>query len=75
MSVRRSDEGLSDTERMRIRRDPTVPWPYEESWPALLGKDACPMCGGAGKVWEQIDDDRFPEPVPCDHCRGKRWKK
>lgn len=65
MSERRPEDGLSDFDRWR---DPTIPWPYEES-PHRAG--VCPMCNGRGAVLERLDDDRFPVSVPCDHCR--RW--
>ena len=48
------------------RWHPTVPLPYEYSW---TPKGACPMCGGAGQVLEQIDEDRPPMPVYCTHCQ------
>ena len=36
------------------------------------------MCGGAGQVLEEIDEDRPPMPVYCDRCRTycakcKKW--
>jgi hypothetical protein len=52
---------------------PEVCYPCEEF---LVG--ACPECAGAGEVLEQLDDDRFPEPVPCQRCQFycqecKKW--
>ena len=52
---------------------PTIPYPYEDH---IEGN--CPRCGGAGMVLEQIDEDRFPEAVPCFECQTycqecKKW--
>lgn len=59
-----------------LRRNPfhpTVPHPFEEHIEGL-----CPECAGAGEVLDQIDDDRFPVPVPCPRCQTyckecKKW--
>lgn len=46
--------------------EPTVSWAFAEYAPPGV----CPECAGAGVVLEQLDDDRFPEPVFCQRCRG-----
>jgi hypothetical protein len=58
---------LTNTDKVRMATDITVPWPYEHD-PA---PQACPMCGGRGSVLESIDAERWPVAVPCTHCR--RW--
>jgi hypothetical protein len=55
------------------RWHPTVPYPYE-----TYTENACPECGGAGQVLEQIDEERLPVPVYCPRCQRycrecKRW--
>ena len=60
--------GLTDTDKIRMARDPGIPWPFEHE---PLTPWACAECGGAGSVMESIDSERFPVAVPCDRCR--RW--
>jgi len=61
---RRIEEGLSDTDKMRLGRDPTIHWPFEID--PVEGD--CPECAGRRVVLEQIDEERFPVPVPCWRC-------
>jgi hypothetical protein len=58
------EQGLTDSDKMRLGRDPTIHWPFEVD----PTEGTCPQCAGRGVVLEEIDDEKFPVPVPCDRC-------
>jgi hypothetical protein len=45
-----------------------------------IAPGTCAICGGLGRVPEQLDDDRLPVMAPCWSCREyckkcAAWKK